>query len=211
MGASGALEQREILHVASPDLNHVGPLGDQVEGFVVQGFGYDAEAVAVADLSQDAESLDAQTLKCIRGGAGLECTATEELRTRRGHLFGNGEGLIPILNGAGACDDGKRAASDGGVSSCKADDGVFFFNVPAGQLVGLRDPDHFGNPGEGFQVAAVHFALIAGDANGGALGSGKRVGTETQLINMLADRLDLLRRGLRFHDNQHGQPLKPSV
>jgi len=116
------------------------------------------------------------------------------------------EGLITDSQWTGACDDGKASGLDGGVSSCKADDGVFFFNVPAGQLVGLRDPDHFGNPGEGFQCCRVHFALIAGDANGGALGSGKRVGTETQLINMLADRLDLLRRGLRFMTTNMGSP-----
>jgi hypothetical protein len=30
------------------------------------------------------------------------------------------------------------------------------------------------------------------------------MGTETQLDNVIADGLDLFRRSLRFHDNQHG-------
>ena len=83
----------------------------------------------------------------------------------------------------------------------KADDGVFFFHVAAGKFVGFGDADDFGNAGERFQVAAVDFALVAGDADGGALGSGKRMGAETQLHDMVADRLDLFRRGLRFHDD----------
>ena len=75
------------------------------------------------------------------------------------------------------------AAADSGIRSRKADDGVFFLHVAAGQLVGLGDADHFGDAGELFQVAALHFALVAGDADGGALGSGKRMGAEAQLLN----------------------------
>ena len=36
------LQQREILHVAGADLDHVGVLFDQFERFVVDGFGDDA-------------------------------------------------------------------------------------------------------------------------------------------------------------------------
>jgi hypothetical protein len=43
-GASGALEQRKILHVARADLDHVGILIDQIERFVVDGFGHDEQA-----------------------------------------------------------------------------------------------------------------------------------------------------------------------
>jgi hypothetical protein len=88
-----------------------------------------------------------------------------------------------------------------GIGSGKADDGVFFFHVPAGQLVGLGNADHFGDAREFFEVAAVHFALVAGDADGGALGSGKRMGAEAQLLNVIANRLDFLGRRLRLHDN----------
>src|SRR6267378_8582720 len=47
-GAAGALEQREILHVARADLNDVGVFLDKVEGF-----GDDAEAVRGADLGEN--------------------------------------------------------------------------------------------------------------------------------------------------------------
>ena len=101
--------------------------------------------------------------------------------------------------------------ADGGVGSGEADDGIFFFDLAAGQLVGLGDPDDLSHPRERFEVAAVDLTRVAGDADGGALGSREWMGAETQLLNGLADRLDLLRRGLRFHHNQHNGPLKPPV
>ena len=71
------------------------------------------------------------------------------------------------------------------------------------RLVGFGNADDFSDAGERFQVAAVHFALIAGDADSGALGSGKRVSAKAQPFNSFADCLDLLLRCLRLHDNQH--------
>ena len=198
---AGVLEQREVLHVARADLDHVGPLGDQLERFVVDGFGDDAQAKAVANLGHDLERFKAQALKGVGRGAGLVSAAAEKLRAGGGHLLGDGEGLLAALDGAGTGDDGQIAAADGGVGSRKADDGVFFFHVAAGEFVGLGDADDFGDAGERFKIAAIDFALVAGDADGGALGAGKRVGAEAQLLNVFADRLDLLRRGLRFHDN----------
>ena len=45
--APGVLEQGKILHVARADLDHVGPFRDEVQSFVVDGFGDDAESEAV--------------------------------------------------------------------------------------------------------------------------------------------------------------------
>ena len=92
--AAGMLEQGEVLHVARADLDHVGPLGNQVEGLVVDGFGDDAQAEAVANLGHDAQRFKAQALKRVGRGAGLVCAAAEELRAGSGDLFGDGEGLF---------------------------------------------------------------------------------------------------------------------
>ena len=149
----------------------------------------------------DARGLEAQALKGVRRGAGLVSAAAEELRAGRRRPARRWRRPVPTLDGAGTGDDGQIASADGSVGSGKADDGVFFFNVAAGQFVGLGDADDLSDAGERFQIAAIDFALVAGDADGGALGSGKWMGTETQLLNMVADRLDLLRRGVRFHDD----------
>jgi hypothetical protein len=79
VGASGALEQRKILHVAGADLDYVGILVDQVERFVIDGFGHDKQAEAVADFRHDLQSFFAQSLKRIGRGARFVGAAAEEL------------------------------------------------------------------------------------------------------------------------------------
>ena len=116
---AGMLQQRKVLHVARADLDHVGPFGDQFEGLVVDGFGDDAQAEAIADLGHDLESFDAEALKGIRRGARLVGAAAEKLRAGGGHLLGDGEGLLAALDGAGTGDDGQVAAADGGVGAGK--------------------------------------------------------------------------------------------
>jgi len=37
------------------------------------------------------------------------------------------------------------------------------------------------------------------------------MGPEAQLLNVIADRLDLFRRSVRFHNNQHGLALEAPV
>ena len=79
--AAGALEQREVLHVAGADLDHVGLLVDQFQRFVVDGFGDDAHSEVVADFGHDLQGFDAEALKCVGRGARLVGAAAEELRT----------------------------------------------------------------------------------------------------------------------------------
>src|SRR5262249_60203926 len=55
-------QQREILHVSSPDLHHIGVLFDEVGGFGVQNFGDDPRTKSAADLVQDLEALPATPL-----------------------------------------------------------------------------------------------------------------------------------------------------
>ena len=86
----------------------------------------------------------------------------------------------------------------------KRNDGVLLLYIAADQLVGLRDPDHFCDAGELFQVALIDSATVAGDADGGALRAGHGMGAKAQQLNLLADGLDFFRRGLRFHDHEHG-------
>ena len=194
-------QQREVLHVARADLDHVGPFGDQREGFVVDGLGDDAQSEFIPDFGHDPQRFKAEALECVRRCARLVGAAAEELRAGGRYLLGDGEGLFAAFDRARTGDNGQRAAADGGIGAGEADDGVFFLDVAAGEFVGLGNPDHVGNAGKIFEVAAVDFTLVAGDADGGALGSGERMGAKTQLLNMVADRLNLFRRGLRLHDD----------
>ena len=77
LGAAGAFEEREVLHVARTDLDDIGVFLDEVEGFTVDGFGDDAEAVVFADFGQDAEAGEAESLEAVRRSARL-ISATAE-------------------------------------------------------------------------------------------------------------------------------------
>jgi hypothetical protein len=114
---AGVLEQGEVLHVAGADLDDVSPLGDQGEGFVVDGFGDDAQAEAFADLGHDAEGFEAEALKGVGRCAGLVSAAAEELRAGGSDLFSDGEGLFASFRWSRDRRRWPGRAADGGVGS----------------------------------------------------------------------------------------------
>src|SRR6476660_7332749 len=64
--AASALEQRKILHVARADLDYVRVLLDQVQRFMVNRLGNDAESDFFADLRQNLQARFAEPLKAVR-------------------------------------------------------------------------------------------------------------------------------------------------
>ena len=87
------------------------------------------------------------------------------------------------------------------VGAGKADDGVLFFHVAADQFVGLADPDDFLHARHLFERALLDFALVAGDADGGALRARHGMGAVAECFDFLANGAHLLFRGMRLHDN----------
>ena len=87
----------------------------------------------------------------------------------------------------------KIAAANGGVRAGEADDGVFFLHVAADQFVGLADADDFLHAGHFFQGAGLDFALVAGDADGGALRARAWRARDTQVtLDLFANGAHLL-------------------
>src|ERR1700730_9314034 len=173
-GAAGALEQREILHVAGADLDYVGVFFDEVEAFVVDGFGDDAEAEVLADLRENFEAVFAEALKTVGGSARLVSAAAEKFYAGFFDAFGGGEALLFGFYRARAADQAHVFAAEKNVAgrSGDAQDGVFFFDVAADQFVGLADGNAFDHAGERFEHAKIERAFVAGDADGGAKGAG---------------------------------------
>jgi len=205
---AGALQQGEVLHVARADLDDVSVLGDEFERLVVDGLGDDAHAKGAANVGHDEEGFEAESLEGVGRGARLECAAAEELCTGSGDLFCDAEGLFAALDGAGPGDDGEISAADGGVCTGEGDDGVFVLDVAAGEFVSLGDPDDFGDAAEGLKVSAINFALVSGNSDGRTLRARQRMRTKSELLNVLADRLNFFRRRLRFHHDKHDQAPK---
>src|SRR5271166_3167356 len=203
MRFTGALQQREILHVARADLDDVTIFLDQVQRFVVDGLGDDQQPEAVTDLRQDLQAIFSQALKRVRRSAWLVRASTKELRARAGDTFGGGQRLLAAFDGARAGDHGHLVAAEARVRTGEADDRVFFLHVAADELVRLADADDFLHPRHLVESAGIELRLIAGDADGGALCSGNGVCPETQRVDLLAHAPHLLFGGVRLHDDKH--------
>jgi hypothetical protein len=180
---------------------------DEVEAFVVYGFGDDAEAVGCANSRKDLEAFFAEALEAVRRSAGLVSAAAEEPHARFLEASGDGEALLLGFDRAGARDERDLIATDDDVAGGRRDsqDSVFLLGVAADEFVRLADRDAFDDAGEGFEDAEVDGALVAGNAYGGTQGPRHGMGLQTEAFNTLADFADLLLGGVRLHYNQHGR------
>ena len=141
----------------------------------------------------------AQALEGIRRGARFVGAAAKELRSGAAYVLGHRHGLFAIFDGARSGDDGQSGPAEGGVRAGKSDDRVFLFDVAADQFVGLADADEFLHARHLVQRARFDFATVSRDADGGALRARHGVGPVAQFLDLLANRADLLFRGLRLH------------
>src|SRR5260370_23093162 len=105
-----------MMYVARADLDDVGIFLDEVERFVVNGFGDDAEAVSGANFRKNLEALLAETLEAVGRSAGLVSAAAEEARPGFFDAVGDGGALLFGLNGARAGDEGDLVAADDDVA-----------------------------------------------------------------------------------------------
>ena len=205
LGAASAFEEGEVLHVARADLDDVGVFFDEVERFVVDGFGNDAEAVLLADHGEDFQAGEAEPLEGVGGSAGLVGAAAKQAHTGGFKLLGDGEALLFGFDGAGTGDHGDVVAADENIAggSGDFDDGVFFLDVAGYEFVGLGDGDAFDDAGHGFEGAEIDGAGVAGNANGRAAGAWNGVSFEAERLDAVADGADLFFRGMGLHDNKH--------
>ncbi len=76
------LQQREVLHVAGADLQHVGVGRDALDVWRVDDLGHHGQAGLGADAGQDLQAGLAEPLEGVRGGARLERAAAQQRRAR---------------------------------------------------------------------------------------------------------------------------------
>src|SRR5262249_23356844 len=74
----------------------------------------------------------------------------------------------------------------------------------AGELVRLGDADQLQDAGQHFERARIDRGDVAGDADRGARGPGQRVRRQVHPPDGVEDLVDLLRRGVAVHDDEHG-------
>src|ERR1700683_2371696 len=174
---AGTFQKREILHVAGANLNYVGVFLDQVERFVVDRFGYYAQAEGIAHLRKDLQALLTHPLKAIGGRARLVRSSTEEPGSGGFDRLGDRESLLARFDGAGACDHGDRLPSKTDFSGGRGNpyDCIFRFEVPADEFIRFADRDAFDDAWHRIERAGFNGAGIARDADGGTARSWHRM------------------------------------
>ncbi len=117
------------------------------------------------------------------------------------HALGHGKSLLAALDGAWSRNNCQPCAADRGRRARKSNDCVVFLKIAAHQFVGLRNLDDFLHARHFFQRALLHFTLVSGDADGGALRARHGVCAIAQLLDFFANAPHLLFGSVRFHDD----------
>ena len=106
------IEEREVLHVASANLKHVGELGHHINLRRLHHLRDDGETRALPRLREEAEPIKTEPLEGVRRGARLEGPAAEEGRPCVGYALRNFKELVARFNRAGARHQRQGAAAD---------------------------------------------------------------------------------------------------
>ncbi len=201
-GAADGLEEREVLHVAGADLEHVGPLSDQRDVSGVDHLGHHGQARLGAYVGEDPQALLAQSLEGVRRGARLVGASSEQRRAGGlGHLRGL-QRLLGRLDGARAGDEGERARPDRDVPD--ADRRRLGVVLPADELVGLGDPDDLLHARHHAQVEALERDDVADQSDDRALHAAADEGAATRAFDARDDGVDVLGGGAGAHHDDHG-------
>ena len=167
----------------------------------VDGLGDHGQAGGLAGLGEDAQALLAQALERVGAGARLERAAAQEVGARRLDRPRDGQRLLHGLDRAGSGHQHQLGAADR--HRAHAHDAVLALHLAGDELVGVGDRDDLQHAGKALEGRRIQGALVAGDADGGALRAGDRVGLEAAGLDRLLHAADLLRGRVLPHHHQH--------
>ena len=195
------LQQREVLHVARADLQHVRVAGDQVHVTRVDHLGHHRQAGRLAHLGEDLQPRLAQALERVRRAARLVRAAAQQRRARGPRHQRGRQRLLGGLDCARAGDDGQRVRSDR--HSAYPDDRALPVVLPAHQLVRRGDPHHVADPRHAPQVQRVQVIHVADQADDRPGHAAAHEGVAAGRPNPVDDAVDFRFPGLRRHHHDH--------
>ena len=129
--AADLAQELVVVHVARAHLEDVRHLGHGLHVARVDHLGHDVQAVAGRCLAQETETLEAESLEAVGGGAWLEGPSAHELEAPSGQVGGHAVKLLLALDGAGTRNDAGDGATDEG--GAETDDGVLGMRCTAHQ------------------------------------------------------------------------------
>ncbi|CAA9288393.1 MAG: hypothetical protein AVDCRST_MAG41-4189, partial [uncultured Corynebacteriales bacterium] len=205
-GPADRLQQREVLHVAGADLQHVGVLGDHVHVGGVDDLGDHREAGLRADLGQDPQPGHPQPLERVRGGARLVRPAAQQRRPGPAGLVGRRQRLLGRLDRARPGDQRERVRPDR--HPAHADRRAALVVLRADQLVRGGDPDDLADPREQADVDALQHLLGADDTDDRAGDAAADERAAARRPHVRDDVVDLGVGAAGRHHDDHGVPFQ---
>ena len=200
---SDLAQQREVLHVPRPDLQHVGVAGHQFRVAGIHDLGDDGKPGLAPDPREDLQALLLEPVEGIGRGPGLERAAPQQRRTRcRGdparlrHHFGS-------LDGAGAGRDQALRPSEA-VFAHPHHGGRVGREVPCRELVRTHDRMYRVHAGYRQQRDARQAGLVTDAADDRAGLADRDMCTESCAFDALANVVDLVCGNVLSGDNDHG-------
>src|SRR6266581_7266833 len=97
-GSASALQKREVLHVASADLNHVALLLNKIDMRLLDGFSHNLQAELLANGCHNFPAFFAEALERVRRRSRFPNTSTKKPRTTLLHCLRDREGLLATLD-----------------------------------------------------------------------------------------------------------------
>ena len=115
--------------------------------------------------------------------------------------FGSAHSHLFVLNRARAGDDREMAIAEGPLS--ESNGRIMGVHLATGQLVRLGDPDQLEHARQDFESPRIDRAGISRDPDGCSRGTRHRVRRQAHLANRVDDPLNLVRRRMTVHDDEH--------
>ena len=197
-------EQREVLHVARPDLQHVGVRRHEFHLPGVHHFRHDRHAGFGAHLGEDLQSGLAHALKRVRRRPRLECPATQQTGAGPLHVAGGFVHHLAAFHRTRTRHDDDVAAPDHRVRRItEADGGIPHRKFARRELVRLEDRQHPFDAVELGQSVFTQTTLVADAPDDGAMFAAGDVGAQTGRFDVFDDAVERVGGDVGRGDDDH--------
>ncbi len=176
-----SVSRREILHVASADLNHIGVLDHKLHAARVHDFRDHGQTMLVARCAENFQPLFAQSLMRVGARARFERAAPQDVRSRGANRAGDLVHSVGAFDGAWASDHRQMAAADFDFSH--HDDRGLALRLDAGQLIRRQNRNDLGHAGNRLERGHHELGLVADHPDDRAIGAAAQMGFQPERLD----------------------------
>jgi hypothetical protein len=201
LGFADGVQQVEVLHVARPDLEHVGVFGDQFDLLRGHDLGHDRHTGQFAGLGQNLQPGFAHALEGVGRGARFEGPAAQGVRPGFFDGLRRFEQLLAALDRTRPGDDQDFVAAN--FDPVDVEHRVLFLEFARSQFIRTRNAGDVVDAGHERDYRRVNLADVADDADDVALRAAHDVGAQAFVFNQRNRSGEFDFACVGFHDNHH--------